>query len=101
MLLGAALAFVAGAMRRQPVAVAAYAPAAAAFLVTRFYSYDPYYAPSLRRHSEVGNVAPVWVWLSAAAAVAVGALTVAVRRAGALATGGAMVPMTLAVGIGH
>jgi hypothetical protein len=31
--------------------------AAAAFLVTRFYSYDPYYAPYLRRMSEDGLVA--------------------------------------------
>jgi len=36
--------------------------AAAAFVVVRFYGYDPYYAPTLRRFSDDGSVAPVWVY---------------------------------------
>jgi hypothetical protein len=34
---------------------------AAAFLVARFYSYDPYYAPDLHRMSDGGIVAGSWV----------------------------------------
>jgi len=37
------------------------AAAAAAFLVARFYSYDPYYAPDLRRMSDGGAVAGSWI----------------------------------------
>ena len=39
------------------------APAAAAFVLARFYSYDPYYAPTLRRMSDDGLVPDSWVYL--------------------------------------
>jgi hypothetical protein len=39
------------------------APAAAAFVLARFYSYDPYYAPTLRRMSDEGLVPDSWVYL--------------------------------------
>ncbi len=37
-------------------------PAAAAFVVARFYSFDPYYAPTLRRMSDDGLVPESWVY---------------------------------------
>ena len=39
------------------------APAAAAFVLARFYTYDPYYAPALRRMSDDGLVADSWVYV--------------------------------------
>lgn len=52
--------------------------AAAAYVVARFYAFDPYYAPTLRRASEDGAVSPWWVFALCAAAVAT-AVAVRVR----------------------
>ncbi len=43
--------------------------ATAAAVVARYYAYDPYYAPYLRRMSD-GGVLPVW-WIAMVAAVAI------------------------------
>jgi hypothetical protein len=48
--------------------------AAVAFVVARFYSFDPYYAPALRRMSDGGLVAPGLIYLLIVAAVIVAAL---------------------------
>ena len=45
------------------------APAAAAFVVARFYTYDPYYAPTLRRMSDGGLIPAWWVFLLVVAAL--------------------------------
>src|SRR6185312_14460196 len=50
------------------------AAAAAAFLVARFYSYDPYYAPDLRRMSDGGAVAGRWIAFVVAATLVSGLL---------------------------
>jgi hypothetical protein len=50
--------------------------AAAAFVVARFYSFDPYYALALRRMSDGGLVAPGLIYALLVAAVAVAALMV-------------------------
>lgn len=42
--------------------------AAVAFVVARFYSFDPYYAPTLRRMSDGGLVAPGLIYLLIVAA---------------------------------
>jgi hypothetical protein len=47
---------------------------AAGFLAARFESYDPYYAPALRRMSDGGLVTPWWTWFLCAAAVAAAGL---------------------------
>jgi hypothetical protein len=47
-------------------------PAAVAFVLARFLTYDPYYAPTLRRMSDHGLVSPVWI-----AALGVSALVAA------------------------
>ena len=51
--------------------------AAAAFVVASFYTYDPYFAPSLRRYSDNG-VVPTW-WIAVVAAVAVTNSAVSLR----------------------
>jgi hypothetical protein len=45
------------------------APAAAAFMTARFYTFDPYYLPTLRRMSDAGLVAGRWIIALDAAAV--------------------------------
>jgi hypothetical protein len=60
------------------------APAAAAFMVARFYTFDPYYAPTLRRASDQGGFSPLWVWTVAALAVASATLSLARPRLGFL-----------------
>jgi hypothetical protein len=51
------------------------APSAAAFLVARFYTFDPYYLPALRRMSDGGLVSPVLVFAVAALALCAAAIT--------------------------
>ena len=59
-------------MRPWPAAL--FAPAAAAFLVAFYFTYDPYFAPDLRRYSE-GNVGARWIVVVALLALANGVLT--------------------------
>jgi hypothetical protein len=68
----AALLTVFQTMRPWPAAL--FAPAAAAFLVAFYFTYDPYFAPALRRYSE-GFVAGRWIVVVAALALANGVLT--------------------------
>ena len=49
-------------------------PSAAAFMVARFYTFDPYYAPTLRRAADAGLFSPVWVWTLAVVALFLAAL---------------------------
>lgn len=51
------------------------APTAAAFVVARFYSFDPYYAPTLRRMSDDGLVAESWVYALVSLALLAAILT--------------------------
>ena len=51
-------------------------PAAVGFVVARFYSFDPYYAPYLRRMSDGGLVAPGLIYVLIVAGVVVAALMV-------------------------
>jgi hypothetical protein len=67
-LLGAALAAAATGARASGVTLAA-----AAFLIARFYSFDSYYAPAMRRMSDDGAI-PAWFAWSVAAACVVASL---------------------------
>jgi hypothetical protein len=58
-------------------------PAAAAFLLARFHTFDPYYLPTLRRFSDDGMLAPELVDGIVALAVVAALLTLVHRRAGA------------------
>jgi hypothetical protein len=103
MLAGAGLAAVAPGGRPRKV-VATYAPAAGIFLVLRFYTFDPYYGEAVRRYSDDGNVAPAWVFIWFAGAIAVGLLTWFAPRTGGIATSVALfllAGMTLWITVGH
>ena len=65
-----------------PALSAFLAPAAGAFLLAYFYTFDPYYLPSLIRHAERDFVPSALVFALAAAALAVGPLALLRRRAG-------------------
>src|SRR5438034_5743425 len=56
-------------------ATALFGPTAVAFVATRFYSYDPYYAPNLRRMSDSGGISPTWIFLLIAIAPVAPVLT--------------------------
>jgi hypothetical protein len=88
MLVGSVVAFVHARYPRVPWAVALFAPAAAAFMTTRFYTYDPYFLPSLQRYSE-NWTAWAWGWVLGllTAALVVGVRTRRMPRAGSIATG--------------
>jgi hypothetical protein len=73
MLVEAGLAVLAAAGLRLPY-VGLFAPAAAAVLVARFYTFDPYYLPTLRRMSDGGLLSPVLVYGLVAFALAAGFL---------------------------
>jgi hypothetical protein len=86
MLVGSVVAFVHAFYPRATWAVALFAPAAAGFVTTRFYTYDPYYLPSLRRYSDDGGAGTDWVLGMLAAALVVGVLSRLLPRAGSIAT---------------
>ncbi len=63
MTVGAVLAATYAARPEQAGALAALlAPASAVFIAARFYTYDPYYAPTLRRISEGGVISDTWIY---------------------------------------
>jgi hypothetical protein len=77
--------------------------AAAAFVVGRFFAYDPYYLPTLRRFSDGGNVGGAWIAfvlavLLATAATARRPTVVAALSAPALFLAAVTVVLT---GVGH
>jgi len=82
MLVAAGLALLAALGARVPF-LHLLPPAAAAFLVARFYTFDPYYLPTLRRFSDDGMLSPVLVYGIVALALGAAVLTVVHRRAGA------------------
>jgi len=86
------------------LAVPAAGAAASAFLVARFYSYDPYYAPYLRRMSEGGVVAGRFIAVLVAATLVSGLLVRRWPRAASAGTavGVWAIALTAAVaGLGH
>jgi len=87
----------------RPSSAALFAPAAAAYLVAFYFTYDPYYAPTLRRYSE-GNVGGWWIVVVAVIAVANGVLTRLQPPIGRYTTSAVLVLVlltTLFAGDGH
>ena len=87
----------------RPWPAALFAPAAAAYLVTFYLTYDPYFAPTLRRYSE-GNVGGRWIVVVAVLAAANGVLTCLRPRMGRLTTSAVLVLLlitTVLVAGGH
>jgi len=72
--------------------------------VARFYSYDPYYAPTLRRMSDGGAVAGGWIAVIVAATLVAGILVRRWPRAASAGTAAGVwaIALTAAVtGLGH
>lgn len=97
-----------GALASAPGSEARLAPVvdltAAAFVVARFYTFDPYYAPTLRRMSDAGFVAGSWVVMLVAAALVAAVVSIFRPRIGMRA--GAVVSLLCALtavaeGAGH
>jgi hypothetical protein len=86
MIVGAVVAAVHANRPRRPWAVALFAPAAAAFMTTRFYTYDPYYLPTLRRYADGGAVPAGWIIGMLAVSIVVGVLARLRPRTGSFAT---------------
>ena len=55
---------------------------AAVLVLTRFYGFDPYYLPTLRRFSDDGAISPAWIYVVVVTALIVGVLIVVRRRIG-------------------
>jgi hypothetical protein len=79
---------------RTRLAWALLAPAGAAFLGGRWYAFDPYYLPTLRRYAE-GAVNGGWVLGVIVACLAAGALAAVLPRVGALVSAAALVVTAL------
>ena len=89
---------------RAPAPAALLAPAAGAFLLAYFHTFDPYYLPALIRYSERDFVPPGLVYALVAAALAVGLVTLLRRRAGLVLSVPTVLACALAAfwaGIGH
>src|SRR3954466_15423191 len=86
MVVGAGLAAVSTPFARPVRAIAFYAPSAAFFALARFYTYDSYFLPTLRRYADDGAAQPAWMLLLAAAALVAGVLVWRLPRTGAVAT---------------
>jgi hypothetical protein len=94
-LVGVALAVV-SAMRAGLGPVFLLAPASAARVAAAFYTYDPYYAPTLRRYSDGGAATPHWIFTLLGIGVAAGVATRLSRRLGALLTPPALLLLLVA-----
>jgi hypothetical protein len=102
-LFAGALLCLSGDPRPRPLP-ALLAPAGVAYLVARFYSYDPYYLPALRRISDQGEVAPPVIYALVAVTAAVFVLSLLRPRVG-LRAAAALLLVSMAVsaleGAGH
>jgi hypothetical protein len=101
---GAALAGALGRHVASRLALTLLAPAGFAFVIARFFGFDPYYAPTLRRYSDNGTVPASWIVALGVSTLLAALLTRVVPRAGAVLTAGALLVCALtavATGVGH
>ena len=99
LLVGCVVAFAGGPFgARRSLAWAALAPAGVAYLLARWFSFDPYYLPTLRRFSE-GAIAGEWVLVVVIAALVAGLPAGVLVRIGYLVTGLVLVLEALTVWI--
>jgi len=79
------------------------APVGAAYVLARWYSFDPYFAPTLRRHSE-GIVSGAWIVGLVVAALGSAILVRLFPRIGGIGTTVVLLLCTITVwaaGLGH
>jgi len=101
MLVAAVLGTIPGS---RPWPAALFGPSAAAFLVTFVFTYDPYYAPTLRRYSDGGALPVPWIAVVAVVALAEGVFTARQPRFGRVMTPVVLIVVlltTLFAGTGH
>jgi hypothetical protein len=103
MLAGAGLALMSISVATPVWPIVALAPSGAAFTLARFYTYDDYYAPQLRRYADNGSVQPAWMFVLVVAAVVAGVLAWRLPRIGAVVTAAVLVALvgTTAVMASH
>ena len=103
MLVGAGLAVMSISVTTPVWPIVALAPSGAVFTLARFYTYDDYYAPQLRRYADNGSVQPAWMFVLVAAAIVAGVLAWRLPRVGAVVTTGVLVALvgTTAVMASH
>jgi hypothetical protein len=98
MLVAAALVF------RGTGSVALFAPAAALFVIARFYTADPYYRPTVRSYSDGGIFSPTWVYVLLGLALLAGTTTQLWRRSAPVESAAVLVLLAftaLFMGTGH
>jgi hypothetical protein len=103
-LAGIIVSFVLAVRDRSNRFVALLGAAAAAFVVARFYGFDPYYLPTLRRYSDGGGFSPTWVYAVALVAVLASVLCFTRPRAGFIVNVPALLLCAFTatfVGLGH
>ena len=93
MLVGAGLALMSVSVATPVWPIVALAPSAAAFTLARYYTYDDYYAPNLRRYADNGTVQPAWMFVLTAAAVVAAVLAWRLPRVGGAVTAGVLVAL--------
>ena len=96
--------YVSGLVAEWRAVVSLVAPAAAVFVVARFYAFDPYYLPTLRRMSDGGLVTGWWIVAVVAVALLAGFFARVRPRIGALMTSIALLLSAVTAigeGVGH
>jgi hypothetical protein len=104
MLVGALVSWALSDGGRSSTAVALLAAVASAFVVARFYGFDPYYLPTLRRYSNAGTFPPAWVYTVAGLGVLASLLCFARPRVGLVLSGAALLVCaftSIFLGTGH
>ena len=87
----------------RPWPAALFSPSAASFMVAFFFTYDPYYAPTLRRYYGGGGFPLLWLAV-VVVALADGVLTAVRPRLGRVMTPVVLIVVLLATlfaGVGH
>ncbi len=98
------LAYASGRSAERTSVAPLVAPAAAAFVVARFYSFDDYYLPTLRRMSDGGGVPWQWIVILVVLALLAGVATKIRPRIGIAMTSLVLfmsVLTAVAEGVGH
>ncbi len=78
--IGAAPVHRQGAVHRWPAMLIP--AAAAAYVVSHYYAFDSYYLPTLRRFSDDGSIAQIWIYAVAGCALAVAGVIALAPRLG-------------------